>query len=171
MKKAILIAIIIVETLMGGLTYLVFDKKNSIALFSGGSIESTMKVFGPSFCIIFMLFLAITFSTVFFRKKMEVLLKLFLILFITWFICGRTIGVHWTGELITGWFYISTDKVILCETTENCVGDVIENITVKNSYLFRLKFFNGAGEKEIFAGPIIRSDLRSYFNKVGGVKN
>ena len=164
MKKVILTMVIIVELCMTVLTYLVFDSKNSTLLFSGGSVGSTMKIFGPNFLLVLISYILTVISSFYFRKRLKHLLLCFFIFLSFWFISGRTVGVYWTGELATGWFYISTDKVILSKG-EDCSGDVIECTTAKNSCLFRLILFNGSVEKEIFAGPTIRSALRNYFNK------
>jgi hypothetical protein len=169
MKKAILVTIVIVELCMTVLTYLVFDSKNSTFLFSGGSVGSTMKIFGPNFLLVLILYISTVISSFYFRKRSKYLLLCFFIFFTTWFFSGRTIGVYWTGELTTGWFYISTDKVILSKG-KDCSGDVIECTTAKNSYLFRLILINGSVEQDVFAGPTIRPALRNYFNKKGSAK-
>ncbi len=149
---------------MGVLTFLVFDSDNSIFLFSGGSIGSTMKVFGPNFWVVFTLFLVSVSSTIFLRKKIKLLLLTFLFVFTTWFLCGRTIGVHWTGELITGWFYLSTGKIILCEKTEDCKGgDAIAVTKIYKSSLFQIRLVNRSVDKSIFVGPIISQEIKKYF--------
>ncbi len=146
------------------LTFLVFDSDNSILLFQGGSIGSTMKVFGPNFLLILVLYIVTLLSTILFRKRLIVLLVSFLIFFSLWFLSGRTVGVQWTGELITGWFYISTDKIVLSKNSD-CEENIIECTTVKDSYIFQLKFISGIEEENIFVGPVIRSDLKNYFNQ------
>ena len=146
------------------LTFLVFDSDNSILLFQGGSIGSTMKVFRPNFLLILVLYIVTILSTILFRKRLNVLSMSFLIFFSLWFLSGRTIGVQWTGELTTGWFYLSTSKIILSKNSD-CAENVIECITVEDSYMFRLKIISETEEKDIFVGPVIRTDLKNYFNQ------
>lgn len=171
MKKVVFVILIIIELCMFLLTLLIYNSEKSELLFQGGSIGSTMKMFAPNFWVVFLLFVFTVLSTIFFRKKMKTLLVSFLILFSMWVVSGRTIGVQWTGELTTGWFYISSDEIIILSKSIDCTGEVIECTTAKNSSVFQLKFINGNNEKNVFVGPLIRSDLRNYFNQNGNNTN
>lgn len=163
MRKIVLIVLIIIEVFMGVLTFLTSNLSASRHLFAGGSIESTMKIFEPSFWVTFILFLVSILITILLRKKVIPLLLTFSIISSIWFFCGRTIGIHWTGEIITGWFYIATDKINLCESVTNC-NDIIDNTEVNDSHFFFLKLVGKTSEeKKIFVGPIIYEEIKNYF--------
>lgn len=164
-RKAILIVIVIVLLLMTIMTYLVFDTENGEFLFAGGSVGSTMKFFGPNVWIVMTLYAGTILSLIFLRKRIKILLVVFLVFFCVWFISGRTIGIHWTGEVITGWFYISTDRIILSDDSNNCSENIIACTKAKDSFPFCIILVNPSNEKGIFVGPMIRPDLRNYFNK------
>lgn len=163
-RRLILTGLIAIEACMALLTFLSFKPENGAVLFSGGSVGSAMRIFGPNSLLVLVLCFATTLSTFLFRKRLKFLLICFLLFFSLWFLSGRTIGVYWTGELTTGWFYISTDKFLLYDN-ENCSENVIECTTATNSCFFGLKFINGALEEDIFVGPELRTVLRNYFNQ------
>jgi hypothetical protein len=164
-RKAVLIVIVIILILMTVMTYLVFDSENGKFLFSGGSTGSTMKFFEPNVWIVMALYAGALLSLIFLRKRTKLLLVVFLVFFCVWFISGRTVGIHWTGEVITGWFYISTDRIILSDGVNDCSEEIIACTKTKDSFPFCIILVNSANEKEIFVGPIIRPDLRNYFNR------
>lgn len=163
MKNLVLITVIILEVCMTILTYLVLDSKNSALFFHGGSVGSTMKVFGPSFWLVLLFFTTTIVSTFLFRKNLKFLLVSFLVLFTLWFLSGRTIGVQWNGEVTTGWFYLSINKIIL--TDDDCTKEMMECMTAKKSPVLQLKLTSGLNEEKFFVGFINRSEIEDYFNQ------
>lgn len=164
MKKFIIIIVVVIELFMALLTSLVFNTDNNNSLFSGGSIGSTMEVFSPNAIITSILFLATIIGSFIYRKRLKLFLITFLVFFSLWFLSGRTIGVHWTGEITTGWFNIGVDKVILYDE-QNKNSDIVEQTTLESVFPFKVKFTNDYKEENVFVGPIIRKDLMDYFNK------
>lgn len=144
------------------MSYLYFDSDTSRLVFSGGSVDSTMKYFVTNKWIVLFLYLSTIFILVFYRKKVKQMLIYFIISFSLWFLSGRVIGVHYTGEIITGWFYLQTNKVILWEA-DKCTDDIIKNTSTENLFLFNLKFENACKKENIYIGPFIISDLKKYF--------
>lgn len=149
---------------MGLMTYLFFDSENSMFLFSGGSVGSTMKYFGTSKWIVLFLYICIVFSILFYRKRLKQMFFCFMIFFSLWFLSGRVIGVHYSGEIISGWFYLQTNKVSLWKL-DKCSEDLILNTSAEDKFPFRLKFSNVCTVNEIFIGPFIRSDVKNYFGQ------
>jgi len=131
-----------------------------------------MKYFVTNKWIVLFLYISTLFSVVFYRKKIKQMLIYFTICFFLWFLSGRMIGVQYTGEIITGWFYLQTDKVILWET-DKCIDDIIKNTSTENLFLFNLKFTNACKTEKVYIGPFIISDLNNYFEPVanGASKN
>lgn len=146
------------------MSYLFFDSENSTLLFSGGSVGSTMQYFVTNKWIVLFLYIITVFSIYFYRNKIKKMLFYFVICFSLWFLSGRMIGVQYTGEIIAGWFYLETNKVILWEGNK-CTDDVIKNTKTKNSYLFNLKFTNACTAKEIYIGPFIMLAVESHFGQ------
>lgn len=164
MKKMIFFTLILIELSMSVLTFLVFNSEKSEYLFQGGSVVSTMKMFSPNFWIVLVLYVLTILSTILFAKRFKTLLVSFLVLFSLWFLSGRTLGVHWTGELTKGWFYLSSGKVYLPKNND-CLDDIMECNTALNSFFWYLKIVNGNNEEKVFVGPLLRSDMRNYFNQ------
>jgi len=165
MKKLIaIIVVVVVELFMLFLTLSVFNTDENNLLFSGGSVGSTMEMFSPNAFITLILFILTILCSIFYRKKLKPFLISFLIFFSLWFLSGRTIGVHWTGEVTTGWFNISAEKLILYDE-QSKDSNIIEETSLESTFLFKVKFVNNYKEENIFVGPIIRKDLMDYFNK------
>ncbi|WP_350291584.1 hypothetical protein [uncultured Croceitalea sp.] len=164
MKKYIMIIIVVIELFMALLTSLVFNSDNDNLLFSGGSIGSTMEVFSPNAIITSILFLATIISSFVYRKRVKPFLITFLVFFSLWFFNGRTIGVHWTGEVTTGWFNIGFAKITLHDE-QNISNNIIEETSLESKFPFRVKFSNSYKEGIFFVGPVVKKDLIDYFNK------
>lgn len=149
---------------MAFLTLSIFNTDKNNLLFSGGSVGSTMEVFSPNAFITLILLVATILCSFFYRKKLKPFLISFLVFFSLWFLSGRTIGVHWTGEVTTGWFNIGVDKVILYDE-QNKNNNIIEETALESVFPFKVNFINNYKEENIFVGPVIRKDLMDYFNK------
>lgn len=164
MNKFIIIIVVVIELFMAILTSLVFSTDNNNSLFSGGSIGSTMEVFSPNILITTILFLVTIVSSFFYRKRLKPFFITFLVFFSLWFLSGRTIGVHWTGEITTGWFNIGVGKLTLYDGQDKS-NNIIEETSLESKFPFKVKFSNNYKEEDIFVGPVIRKDLMNYFNK------
>ncbi len=164
MRKLIIIIVAVVQFLMLFLTLSIFNTDESNLLFSGGSVGSTMEVFSPNAFITLILLIATIFCAISYRRKLKPFIISFLVFFSLWFLSGRTVGVHWTGEVTTGWFNIGTDKLVLYDEQIKS-SNIIEQTSLENVFPFKVKFVNNHKEGNIFVGPIIRKDLVDYFNK------
>lgn len=164
MKKIIIIIVVAVELFMLLLTISIFNTDKNNLLFSGGSVGSTMKVFSPNAFVTLVLFIATIFCSFLYRKRLKPFLISFLVFFGLWFLSGRTIGVHWTGEVTTGWFNIGTDELFLYDE-ESADGNIIEKTSLESTFPFKVKLINNYKEENVFVGPIIRKDLMDYFKR------
>lgn len=163
MKKFFVI-LLLIELLMAGISYLTYDNEMGNILFSGGSVGSTMKVFAPNFKITMFLNLLAIIFTFLFRKRVKILTVFFITLFSLWFISGRTIGVQWTGEIYTGWFYLKSDKIVLCPSSNGC-SDIFKETSIVDKHFYRLSLKNKFINEEIFVGPLFYSELKKYLEK------
>lgn len=162
--KKLFVILLLIELLMVVFSYLTYDNEMGSILFSGGSIGSTMKIFGPNFKITMFLNLLVIFFTFLFRKKKKELITIFIVIFSLWFISGRTIGVQWTGDIYTGWFYLKCNKIILCPSYNGC-SDVSEGTSITDKPFYRLLLKNKFINEEIFVNPLFYSELKKYFEK------
>jgi hypothetical protein len=159
--KKLFVILFLVELLMAVFSYLTYDNDLGNILFSGGSTSSTMKSFGPNFKITLFLNFLIIILTFLFKKREKILTMLFVIFFSLWFISGRTIGIQWTGEIYTGWFYLKYDKIILCPSSNGC-SEILEETSIIDKPLYRLLFANKFINEEIFVGPLLYPKLKKY---------
>ena len=142
-------------------TYLTYNNEMGNILFSGGSISSTMKIFEPNFKITLFLNFLIIILTLLFRKRKKILTVIFVFLFSLWFLSGRTIGIQWTGEIYTGWFYLTTEKIILCPSSSGC-SDTFKETSITDKPFYRLLFTNKFISAEIFVGPLLYPKIKKY---------
>lgn len=161
MMKKLFIILLLIELLMLVFSYLIYDNELGSVLFSGGSISSTMKIFGPDFKITLFLNFIIIILTLLFRKRKKILTPLFIFFFSLWFISGRTIGIQWTGEIYTGWFYLKSNKIILCPSPNGC-SDILKETSITDKPLYRLLLENKFINEEIFVGPLLYPKLKKY---------
>ncbi|WP_312393625.1 hypothetical protein [Chryseobacterium sp.] len=159
--KKLFVILLLIELLMGVFSYLTYDNEIGSILFSEGSISSTMKIFGPDFKITLFLNFLIIILTILFRKRKKILTTLFVFFFSLWFISGRTVGVQWTGEIYTGWFYLKFDKIILCPSSNGC-SDVFKETSITDKPLYTLSLTNRFINEEIFVGPLLYPKLKKY---------
>lgn len=161
--KKLFVILLFIELLMVVFSYLTYDNEMGGILFSGGSISSTMKIFEPNFKITLLLNFSIIILTLLFRKRKKILMVLFVFFFSLWFISGRTIGIQWTGEIYTGWFYLKTDKIILCPSSNGC-SDIFKETSITDKPLHRLLLANRFINEEIFVGPLLYPKLKKYLD-------
>jgi len=110
---------------------------------------------------LFLNFLTIIF-TLLFRKRKKILIVLFVIFFSLWFISGRTVGIQWTGEIYTGWFYLKYNKVALCPSSSGCSDNILRETSIKDKSFYRLSLTNKFINEEMFVGPFLYSKLKKY---------
>jgi len=164
MVKVLFICLFILDFVMGVLTFLVLDKELRELVFSGGSVGSTMEFFGPKFGVVFMLFLASNVCIIIFRKRVKLLLFSYVICSFLWMLCGRTIGIYWSGEVITGWFYIQTDRFLLYKEGSTFKSEAINYTNVQISNVFYIILENNQVNYSLYVGPVIGQEIKSYFD-------
>lgn len=162
-----MVVLLVLQLLMTALTYLILDSRSGALIFSGGSVGSTMEIFSPKIWLVVLFYLGTIFSLVFFWKNPKVLLLVgYLVFSGLWFFSGRTVGVHWTGEVTTGWFYLSVNKIVLWKESGNkCSEDVITCTNATEVFPYKILLTNSDVKEAFFVGPLIRKDLKEFFNQ------
>jgi hypothetical protein len=97
------------------------------------------------------------------KKFNQLLLSVFLIIFVVWILSGRTIALKVMDnncEIITGWFYVGTN--FLNTQTAIKYKKIDEESELKFNYLilWRLEIKKGKFEEIIFIGPFLWSDMK-----------
>lgn len=141
-----------------------YYKDGVILQLINGSVQSTTEYFATNRIVTLLLFIICLISLISYLKNKQKSILIFISIFIIWFLSGRTIGVHHTGELSLGWFYVETDKIVLWERG-NCEGNILENTDFQRRFLYNLFYENNCISGEIYAGPFIIMDLERSLNK------
>ena len=134
--------------------------------FAGGSIESTMVFFLPNKWIVSVTYLLIVTSVFFLRKNKRLLLPILIILTLFWCSLGRSVGLHWTGKLVYGWFNIETGRLELAELFDASHENLLEQLEVKkeeNSF-YGVKIIGDKGTS-IYLGPYLQNKFLNYFKQ------
>lgn len=148
------------------LTVIVLNSEIALHFFCGGSVESTMKLFISQKIITVILFLIALLTFIVLKNKIKPFLVIFSLVFILWFLSGRTIGVHWTGKVTHGWFYCPIGQFDISDLNaiSNIDLNTIEVTTIKRCNFWTIELING-NKIKLFAGPFIISDLEDYFSR------
>ncbi|MCB0510233.1 MAG: hypothetical protein KDC82_05680, partial [Bacteroidetes bacterium] len=122
MKKHIILLVKVLVFIMLLATILVYFKDFGVHLFGGGSIASTMMIFSPKLFVTTGLFVVALLLFVYFRHN-RLFLVFFFLFFSFWFISGRTVGVHWTGKVVYGWFYFPTGQFEIADLNSDSMQE------------------------------------------------
>lgn len=112
----------------------------------------------------------------YFLKKRGKVLAIFLgLLFILWFLSGRTIGalVDPDGKIVVGWFYIETGEFYVCNRKTDCESVFYYQTKIERLPFWRIKIKNVNIDKVIFVGPFIWNKTLNIFSdksNVGAIK-
>ncbi len=87
-----------------------------------------------------------------YKKKAYIILSL---LFLVWFMSGRTISIFPDGRLSTGWFYWETSRINICQNEIDCEKVFYYETKVETLPLWRIRIKNKQTDKIIFIGPLL----------------
>lgn len=169
MNKTAVFILGIIVLIMAFLTLQLFDEELSANMLAGGSIGSTMVFCGPNKAVVVTLVFLSIGSIVAFRKRFRFQVVAFTLFFILWFFCGRTIGVHWSGQVFSGWYSIKTGQFHLCNDDPNCPEGIIGKTEVEDAGFGKVRFTNPVLNREILAGPFVARKLEKYFSERRGL--
>ncbi len=163
MKRTFNFALIVIMFLVTVITFLLYFTEEMRNLFMG-SIESTTKIFSSNYFVVVAFNIGAISSLIFYFKKVRFSILFFIIFLFLWILSGRVIGVHYTGELTLGWFFIKTERIVLWRENE-CIGDVLNDTDYNHQFPFMLHYQNSCTIGKTYAGPFIISDIQTYLNK------
>jgi len=144
-------------------------------LFAGGSdvlMEYAMSGFWVQtlFATLYLVTLIIPYRSLEKNKKF-----LLVALFSLWFLSGRIVSIFPDGRISTGWFYIETDKVNICENSIDCEKTVYYDTRLEKLSLWRIRIQNDKIDVVVFTGPFISSKslnmLKGKFHNWKGKPN
>lgn len=87
------------------------------------------------------------------------------LLFLLWFLSGRTISLFPDGKIRTGWFYFKTWDTNICKEEKDCEKVFYYETHVKKLPLWFLRVTNKDTNAVIFVGPVVWSETLSLFKK------
>lgn len=124
-------------------------------IFVGGS-DMLMSLVSSNFLV------SITFGIAFFiivffyqKARRKVVIPLLILIFLLWFLSGRMIALFPDGRIITGWFYIQTNRSDICRTDIDCEKVFRYDTRLEKLSVWRLRVSNSEIDVQIFTGPFI----------------
>jgi len=134
----------------------VLYSSNKNLLFVGGSTDVFLEVANGNKIIVTSL--VVLFIFIIFIKINKYNLKYFLLLivFILWLMSGRTVGYtsYPAPAIKLGWFYIQTERIIVCEYNEDCEKLIAYKTSIEELPFWRIKVKNKEMEEVFFVGFI-----------------
>jgi hypothetical protein len=154
MKLAVSILLFILMALLTANGY----TATNTYFFAGGSMASLMSVAALPAAVPTTL-LAIFGVLLYFylRRDKRIKLAYLAVVMVLWFLSGRTIGtiLYPNGQVVTGWFYIATDKFLVCNQKTDCETTIGYRTKTESLSLWRIHIKNDSTDKEIFVGPFL----------------
>ena len=100
------------------------------------------------------------------RFGISKILALLLVL-VLWIFSGRVVAFKAfpDGRIITGWYYIETDKFNLCENDIDCEGVIAKEFKVTNLPLWRINIKTNTFDKTVFVGPFVSKSWERVLGK------
>jgi hypothetical protein len=131
---------------------------------AGGSIGSIMIMITIRAAISTVLLVAfVLMSYFYFKKKVK---AVFLILtFLLWFVSGRMIGILPDGRLSTGWFYMETDRIDLCDHKTDCETVMAQQTKIQKLIFLSIRLKNKTTDQIIFVGPMLWNNALKVFHE------
>jgi hypothetical protein len=170
MKVILKASVILIGVCMLAGTIMIFIKNIKI-LFTResadylSSISEVNHVFSVLFFIVY-----ICVGVLIIRKsnyKKILILSLALIL---WLISGRVVAIKAfsDGRIITGWYYVETDKFNLCESDFDCETITSQETTIIKLPMWRVRINSKHINKVVFIGPFTwNSCIKTLANQIG----
>lgn len=134
-------------------------------IFAGGS-DMLMSIVASNF-FISITFAVIFFITVFFykKKKRPLVTSLLTVIFLLWFLSGRMIALFPDGRLLSGWFYIQTNRTDICRTDIDCEKVFYYDTKFEKLSFWKLRIVNKEANATIFTGPFVWRNTIKLFVK------
>jgi len=147
------------------LTLVGLDTSTGNFVFAGGS-DGLMEIRTVNIWIKIFLLLASGFFLINFHKNKGIKNVFLCVFFIfIWFLSGRTIATFPDGRISTGWFYIETNKILLCNGELDCETITHYKTTVETKKLWVININSVNSNYAIFVGPFIWSDTIKLLNE------
>lgn len=162
MKAIKIILIAVVFMIMMILTAIPYIGDNpSLA---GGSIGSIMIMITTYVVISTALLVAFVLISYFYIKN-KVKSVFLIITFLLWFLSGRMIGILPDGRLSTGWFYMETGRVDLCDHKTDCETVMAQQTKIQKLFFWRIRVKNKTTDQIIFVGPMLWNNALKVFHE------
>ena len=124
------------------------------------NISNVNYIFSWCFLIAYLL---VTFFA--FRKADVIRLFILFILFGLWLLSGRVIAFKPfpDGRIITGYYYIETDRFNLCDNENDCESVISKEAFIQRRPFWLLKIKSKGIQKNIFLGPFTWQQCNKVF--------
>jgi hypothetical protein len=155
MKVIIKTKIILIALFMLAGTVMIFLSDIKI-LFTRESAAYLSNISDVNHVASVLFFIGYLFVTVLvFRKFSTPKILTLLIMLLLWLLSGRVVAFKAfpDGRIITGWYYIETNKFNLCENDIDCEGIISKETTISKLPLWRISINSKYTNNIIFVGP------------------
>jgi hypothetical protein len=134
-------------------------------IFAGGS-DILMTIVTSHFLTSITLAVSFFATVLIYKKKRRVLFTLLLtLIFLLWLLSGRMIALFPDGRLISGWFYIETNRTDICKTDIDCEKLFYYDTKFEKLSFWRLRIANSETNTTVFTGPFIWKNAIRLFVK------
>lgn len=170
MKVIIKTSIILIALCMLAGTIMIFlDDIKILFTRESASYLSNISDVNSVFSVLFFigyLFVAVSVLRKFDTQKVLILLPVLIL----WLLCGRVIAFKAfpDGRIITGWYYVETNRFNLCKNDIDCETMVSKESTISKLPLWRVRINSKYANKVIFVGPFTwYSCYKVFENHIG----
>lgn len=170
MKVIVKTGIILIALCMLAGTIMIFLKDVKI-LFTRESAAylSTISDVNHVFSVLFFIgYICVT--VLIFRNFSTRKVLMLLVVLILWLLSGRVVAFKAfpDGRIISGWYYIETNKFNLCENDVDCETIISKESTISKLPLWRIRINNKYNNTVIFVGPFTwYSCYKVFENNIG----
>jgi hypothetical protein len=162
--QMIKIVFYIVAVLMASVTIIGFNSGLSRFLFANGS-DSLMTLVESRLYIRVLLLIAFIITIAAQLNHCKKIYSLFATgIFFLWLLSGRMIALFPDGSIITGWYYMQTNKKSICSKHADCEKVFYYETKYQKLFLWRYNITNQQTNISLFAGPFISYDIDYLFH-------
>lgn len=124
-------------------------------IFAGGS-DSLMNIITSSILIrVFLAFILFIYIILYAQTLKKTIIPIIILTFTIWLFSGRMIAIFPYGRMSSGWFYMETNRINICNDNEDCEKVYYYETKVYKLNLWRIRLKNKNIDKIIFVGPFI----------------
>jgi hypothetical protein len=134
-------------------------------IFAAGS-DSLMTIVSSHLLISISLAVSFFLALLTYKKKRRALFtSLLTLIFLLWLFSGRMIAFFPDGRLISGWFYIPTNRIDICKTDIDCEKLFYYYTKIEARSFWRLRITNTETNTTVFIEPFIWKNAIKLFEK------